>query len=156
MPTAANTSNYIRSPCVARRFWVVFGFMSVAAIIVWAVTLMKPRGHRANGLCSAVLLTTAAFAYYAMVCPTIYSLLSYLLLACSIPQLPLRLGICCLKPVSISNGTFHLCGACVCIFSPPRVSRVMGLRRAFALSMCVIACRTQRALLFVFVHVTGQ
>lgn len=47
-------------------YWVIFGCMAVAAIILWAATFKESRAHRANRLCSAVLLTVATFAYYSM------------------------------------------------------------------------------------------
>lgn len=49
------------------REWVLFGIMSFSAIGIWAATFTKPKDHRANGTCNAILLTVAAFSYYAMV-----------------------------------------------------------------------------------------
>lgn len=49
------------------REWALFGVMSVSAIGIWAATFTKPKDHRANGTCNAILLTIAAFSYYAMV-----------------------------------------------------------------------------------------
>ncbi|KAL3159414.1 hypothetical protein ABBQ38_009844 [Trebouxia sp. C0009 RCD-2024] len=47
-------------------YWVTFGLMAASAICFMGITLLKPQKHRKHGYCTALIVSVAGFAYYAM------------------------------------------------------------------------------------------
>lgn len=47
-------------------YWVTFGLMAFSAVCFMAITLTRPQRHRKHGYCTALIVSIASVAYYAM------------------------------------------------------------------------------------------